>query len=62
MKIQIRRSVLTFQYEVQVQDEGKATWNTRGSFKTQVEAEAFAKSLTRTVKVPRAKRIKKTKK
>ena len=56
MKIQIRRSVLTFQYEVQTQDEGKATWNTRATFKTEKEAQEYAQQL----KGGKAPKVKKT--
>lgn len=60
MKVQIRRNVLTFQYEVQTKEELQAVWKTEKGFKTRAEAEQYAKKLeSKTAEKP--KRQKKTK-
>lgn len=50
MKIQVRMSVLTFQWEVQTCEEGKSVWTTRASFHTEEEARKYADELRKTMK------------
>lgn len=45
MKVQIRRSILTYLYEVQVQEDGKSVWETRASYTTREAAELHAADL-----------------
>ena len=60
MKVQIRRNVLTFQYEVQTKDDLQAVWKTEKGFKTRAEAEQYAKTLE-SKSAEKPKRQKKTK-
>lgn len=50
MKIQVRMSVLTFQWEVQTCEEGKSVWTTRASLHTEEEARKCADELRKTLK------------
>ncbi|MEE1131027.1 MAG: hypothetical protein UHX00_05265 [Caryophanon sp.] len=61
MKVQIRRNVLTFQYEVQTREDLQGTWTTKKGFKTRAEAEQYAKTLESKVTDTKPKRQKKTK-
>ncbi len=61
MKVQIRRNVLTFQYEVQTKDDLQAVWKTEKGFKTRAEAEQYAKTLESKAADKKLKRQRKTK-
>lgn len=61
MKYQVRKSVLTFLYEVQQQEVGTSVWRTRAKFKTKDEADRFLQTLVKaeTKNEPKAPKQKK---
>ena len=61
MKVQIRRNVLAFRYEVQTREDPQGTWTTKKGFKTRAEAEQYAKTLESKAADAKPKRQKKTK-
>ena len=61
MKVQIRRSILTYLYEVQTCENGRSVWNTIKEFKTRAEAEKYAATLNEK-KPAKVRNTKKTKK
>lgn len=60
MKIQVRRSILTFQWQVQTCEDNKGIWITRAVFKTKEEADKYAQELQRS-NAPKASKVAKAK-
>lgn len=45
MKVQVRKNILTFLYEVQTCENGKSVWTAVKTFKTREDAEKYAAKL-----------------